>query len=59
MSFVQCLKTKGFDALHVIWIESFMKFMYVHAHVPLSQVTVIIQFLENLTSMVLPLPPDF
>lgn len=40
-------------------MESFMKFMCIHAHVPVSQVPVIIQDLENLTSMVLPLPPDF
>lgn len=59
MSFVYCLKIKGFDALPVIRIKSFMKFMYVRAHVPVSQVIVIIQYLENLTSMVLPLPPDF
>lgn len=43
-------KIKGCDALHVIWIKSFIKFMYVRAHVPVSQVTVIIQYLENLTS---------
>lgn len=59
MSFVQCLKTKGFTALHVIWIESFVKFTYVRAHVPVSQVTVIIQYLENCASVVLPLPADF
>lgn len=34
MSFVQCLKTKGFHALHVLWIQSFIKFMYMCAHVP-------------------------